>query len=177
MIKDLSQAEKKTLMAWFIVGVIFLLVLGVIKIINPDFSFTKKTDYSKNKYSIVTDYNRYYTVYDAINKYYSFINAKKYESVYHILDEKYTKEKNVDEYTVINIISDTDKALSYKSNIMCSKDIAAGITSYIVKGDEVFMNSLKTNQTIYYEVILDGNKFHYSIKPIEEEIFRGNCNG
>lgn len=177
MIKDLSQAEKKTLMAWFIVAIIFLLVLIVIKIINPNFSFLKKIDYSKNKYSVVTDYNRYYTVSNAVNKYYSFINAKKYESVYHILDEKYTKEKNVDEYTVINIISNSDKALSYKSGIMCFKDIAEGITSYIVKGDEVLMNSLKTNKTVYYEVILDGNKFHYSIKPIEEEIFGGNCNG
>lgn len=177
MIKSLSEAEKKTLIAWFIVAVIFLLILVAVKIINPEFSLTKKTDYSKNKYKIVTDYNRYYTVYDAINKYYSFINAKKYESVYHILDEEYTREKKVDKDTVINIISDTDKALSYKSGMMCYKDIASGITSYIVKGDEVFMNSLKTNQTIYYEVILDGNKFHYSIKPIEEEIFGGNCNG
>lgn len=93
MIKNLSDGEKKTLLAWFMVAVIFLLVLIVIKIINPDFSFKKKTDYSKNEYSIVTDYNRYYTVSNAINKYYSFINAHEYESVYHILDEEYTKEK------------------------------------------------------------------------------------
>lgn len=177
MIKDLSESEKKTLMAWFIVAVIFLLILIVIKIINPDFSFKKKTDYSKNKYSVVTDYNRYYTVSNAINKYYSFINAHEYESVYHILDEEYTKGKNVDKDTVINIISDADKALSYKGGLMCSKDIASGITSYLVKGDEVFMNSSDINKTIYYEVILDGNNFHYSIKPIEEEFFGGNCNG
>ncbi len=179
MIKDLSEGEKKTLMAWFIVAVIFLLILIVIKIINPDFSFQreKKIDYSKNKYSVVTDYNRYYTVTNAINKYYSFINAHEYESVYHILDEEYTKEKNVDKDTVINIISDADKALSYRGGLMCSKDIAKGITSYIVKGDEIFMNSSGVNKTIYYEIILDGNKFHYSIKPIEEEFFGGNCNG
>ena len=177
MLKDLSESKKKTLMAWFIIAVIFLLILIVIKIINPDFSFKKKVDYSKNKYSVVTDYNRYYTVANAINKYYAFINAHEYESVYHILDESYTKEKNVDKDTVINIISDTDKALSYQSGLMCSKDIAEGITSYLVKGNEVYMNSLDVNKTIYYEIILDGNKFHYSIKPIEEDFFGGNCRG
>ena len=177
MIKNLSQAEKKTLIAWFIVALIFLLILFIIKIINPDFSFKRKVDYSQNKYSIVTDYNRYYTVYAAINKYYSFINAREYESVYHILDEKYTQEKNVDKDTVINLISDTDKALSYKSNIMCFKEISEGITSYLVKGEEVFMNSIENHQTIYYEVILDGNKFHYSLKPIKQEFFGGNCHG
>lgn len=177
MIKNLSDGEKKTLLAWFIVAAIFLLILIVIKIINPDFTFKKKTDYSKNQYSIVTDYNRYYTVSNAINKYYSFINAHEYESVYHILDEEYTKEKNVDKDTVINIISDATKALSYQSRLMCYKDIADGITSYLIKGEEVFMNSLDVNKTIYYEVILDGNNFHFSLKPIEEDFFGGNCNG
>lgn len=177
MINNLSESEKKTLMAWFIAAVIFLLILIVIKIINPDFSFKKKVDYSKNKYNVVTDYNRYYTVTNAINKYYAFVNAKEYESVYHILDEDYTKKMGVDKDTVINIISDSDKALSFNGRLMCSKDIAEGITSYIIKGDERYMNSLNVNKTIYYEVILDGNKFHYSIKPIEEEFFGGNCNG
>ena len=177
MIKDLSESEKKTLIAWFIAAVIFLLILIIIKIINPEFSFKEKKDYSKNKYNIVTDYNRYYTVANAINKYYSFINAHEYESVYHILDEEYAKKAGIDKDTVKNIISDTDKALSYRGGLMCSKDIAEGITSYIVKGDEVFMNSLDINKTIYYEIILDGNKFHYSIKTIEESFFGGNCNG
>lgn len=177
MINNLSSAEKKTLLVWFIVAVIFLLILIVFKIINPEFTLRKKTDYSKNKYSLVTDYNRYYTVSTAINKYYAFINAHEYESVYHILDEEYIKENNIDSTTVINYISDTDKSLSYRSQLMCSKDIADGITSYIVKGEEGSMNSLESDKTLYYQIILDGNSFHYSVRPIEEGYFGGNCHG
>lgn len=177
MIKNLSDAEKKTLLVWFIAAIIILLILVFVKIVWPNFTSKSQTDYSKNEYSVVSDYNRYYTVSNAISKYYAFINAHEYTSVYHILDESYTKEMNVDESTVINIISDADKALSYRPRLMCSKDIAEGITSYIVEGEEGGMNSLESDQTLYYEVVLDGNTFHYSIKPIEEDFFGGNCNG
>lgn len=175
MIKKLDPAERKTLLVWLIVGITVFVLALLIKLIQTSDILTSK--YSKEKYTIVDDYSRYYTVIGAVNKYYSFINAKEYERVLHVLDSKYVEEKDIDKNTLINYIPESEVALSFKGDVMCSKDLKAGITSYLVKGQEVTMNTGEKKDTVYYEVILDGNTFLFSMKPIEESFYGGNCNG
>lgn len=177
MIKNLDPAEKKTLFAWLIIGIVILLILVIVRVINPNIFFKNKVDYSKNSYQILKDYNRYYTVLGAINKYYSFINAESYESVIHILDKTYVEDNKIDEKNVLNFISQSDKALSYKGSIMCYKELDSGITSYITSGKETMMNSLDDNKDVFYEVILDSNHFTFSIKPIDAQSYGGYCHG
>lgn len=174
MFKDLSLEERKVLLIWSVIGFIIFLVAVFFKIFIVNDIELKKYD---TNYTIVKDYSRYYTVNSAITKYYAFINSKNYKSVINILDSKYVEDNKINAENINNFITISDIAISYKPGIMCSKDIKKGITSYLVEGTEAGMNNAKEIGKVYYEVILDGNNLIFSLKPISEENYGGNCNG
>lgn len=174
MKEKLNPEEKKILIMWAVVGcIIFLLALGY-KFIYLD---SKEEDYSKEVYKIVDDYDRYYTVIGAINKFYAFYNAKTYDSVLNVLNSDYIKENGITKDNIKEFFPEKNTNINYKGKIMCSKNLDKGITSYLIEGKETEMNTGKELEKKYYEVILDGNQFAFSIEPIDEEFYGGNCNG
>lgn len=173
MLKNLSVEERKTLIIWLIVGIIFFLGVILFKVFEP--SKKPTIDYSKEEYQIVLDHDRYYTVIGALSKYYSFLNANDYQSVLKILDATYVKDKQLSEDNIGVVITSGDYKVSYIPNIMCHKGIDQGITSYVIKGSEKNSNSSKVIRSQYYEVILDANNTHFSVKPIEEAFFKEVC--
>lgn len=174
MTQNLNPEEKKILVMWGVVGIIvFLLALGY-KFIYIDSD--KKESIDEN-YSIVTNYDRYYTVMGAINKFYAFYNAKSYESILHILSSNYIKENSITIDNVKEYFPENDVNLSFTGKVMCSKNIGEGITSYLIEGNEKEMNTGNFIQKKYYNVVLDGNQFHFSLEPIEQDYYGGNCNG
>lgn len=172
MWKDLSEAERKTLIAWAIIGILIFIVAIVVKL---TFLPNLKDNKFNEAYQTVKDQNRYYTVNGAITKYYAFLNDKNFESILHILDEKYVKEKGITKENIKNFLTSKDTAISYQPKIMCSKEISSGLTSYLINGKEITMNTNEYIEEKYYEVILDGNHFTFSLKEIDQSVFGGNC--
>ncbi len=168
---NLSHEEKKVLILWALIGILLLGLAIFLKIVN-----NRKSESSRDQnYTIVTDYSRYYTVSNALTKFYSFINAKDYEGVLSILGAKYLSENNINEQNIGDYITFEDYNLTYRPQIICQKVIDQNNISYYVGGNESKMNSGLLLEDKYYEVILNSEKFIFSIVPLDEEEYVGEC--
>ena len=58
---------------------------------------------------------------------------------------------------------------------MCSKDLSDTMTSYLVEGEETGTNTGTFVAQKYYRVVLDQEHFRFSVKPITDEEYRGEC--
>lgn len=174
MKKKLSESEKKVLTFWAILAVVVVGGLLIFKIVAPDkFNRLFGISNSDKKYSLVQDRNRYYTVDNAINKYYLYVNQKDSESVFTILSDNYKKNNNINSKDDIKFNSDVE--LVFNSGLMCQKKTNTGIYSFYVKGYESNINVSGRLDTKYYEVILDDNNMTFSLQSISEEKFGGEC--
>lgn len=171
----LSESERKVLVFWAVFGIIiFMLVLLI---------FFKKNDNNKEEINKITkensnyiiDHNRYYTVKNAITKFYSFINAKNNEAIYKILNEKYIKENAITEDNVMDYLTEADIILAYQSGKMCLKSAKKGVYHFVIEGVEIKANTGDEIHDMYYEIVLDGNTSLFNIKPIESDEFAGVC--
>lgn len=174
---NLSDSEKKVLIAWAIVGIIILLIVLLFGLKQDR---TKKEEIDNitakgNNYLI--DRNRYYTVKNAITKFYSFINSQDYDATLKILNEKYVNDNKITIKNIDEFITESDVQLSYQTKKMCLKSVKSGVYTFVSEGEEISANTGKYIGDKYYEVVLDGNTSLFSIKPIESSIFEGVCNG
>lgn len=170
---NLTKSEKKVLLAWFIFGLIVLIIVSIIqvnKIVKEKENISGIASSTTNE---IIDRNKYYTVASAINKYYTFLNNKDYDSVFKILDEDYVSANNINESN----ISTSDISLSYKTKIMCLKSYKDGVITYVVDGNVVSMNTGNFIEEKYYEVVMDGNNLTFSLSVITNTEYEGVCNG
>lgn len=174
---NLSDSEKKVLTVWAIIGIIILLIVLLFGLKKDRTKKEEIENITANGSNYLIDHSRYYTVKNAITKYYSFLNADDYDSVLKILHEKYIKENNITTNNILDFLTDSDVQLSYKSKKMCLKSIKSGVYTFVSEGEEISANTGKYISDKYYEVILDGNTSLFSIKPIEKSTFEGVCNG
>lgn len=173
MFEKLSDSEKKVLIAWIILGIILLIAVATIKITQKNID--DKYKYINSPYKLVLNHDRYYTVSAALSKFYAYINEDNYQSVVNILDSKYKQDNNITKDNVNNFIKFYDVASNYETKVMCSKEIAKGIFSYLVSGNDIGMNNGKRLASPYYQVVLDGNKLLFSVKPISKEDYEEKC--
>lgn len=168
----LDPSEKKVLKIWGMVAVVLTVIVLIINIGNGNIEEIFNHHYIK-----VDDANRYATVSSAISKYYAFINNEDYQSVVNIMNDSYKRENSIDVNNVKNFITDNPKSITYETRIMCAKETSKkGIYSYYVSGFEIEANTGIKLTDKYYEVILDGNTFHFNLRPVNENEFRGECN-
>lgn len=172
MLKKLDFAEKRTLIAWFIIGIVVVILIALF---YYEFEIKENNKDIDKNYTILTDINRYYTVRGAVIKYYSYISSKDYESVIKILDQDYVKENKLTVENINNIVTDTSEPINFSTRLICSKKIGKGKVSYLVAGFEEYMFSGNRMDSKYYKVILDGNNLVFSVTPIEEKEFGGEC--
>lgn len=177
----ITKQEKKVLTFW---GFGLIIIIALIVIINFFFPIknilsqlgNNSGEIDNNKYVMVSDFTRYSTVSTAINKYYSFINMKDYDSVLKILDEDFVTEKNLNKNNINTGIYIPSNLAAYEPNIMYEKK-KKGIVTYYVDGYVVGFSTSEKYRHEYLKVILDGNNFHFSIKPIDEGEFKEVSNG
>ncbi len=170
----ISETERKVLIIWAIVG---LLVFLVIILINVKPKTNEKPNINTTPgENHVSDRVRYYTVKNAINKYYSYKNISDFDSVIKILDEDYVKKNHIDEDTITTFIGETNSFMTFDTGIMCLKSAKSGVYVYVVEGTEVVMATGEKKNKLYYQVTLDGNTSLFSILPISEDTYGGVCN-
>lgn len=175
--RKLNDSEKKVLTFWAILAVIIVIGLFIFRIVAPE-KFDKffGLDGAERYYSLVTDRTRYYTVANAIDKYYSYTNAKDANAIFNMLNENYKQSKNIKFASDINFTQEVDPAnLTFNPRLMCKKKIAKAKYSFLVKGFESKSTESKRLGTLYYQVILDDSNFTFSIQPIDEKTFGGEC--
>ena len=173
----LNESEKKVLTFWAILAVVVIVGLLIFRFIAPE-KFNKLFGLSNadKNYSLVTDRTRYYTVANSIEKYYSYTNSKDSTKLYSVLDEKYRQEKGYTSASSIKWTQEVDAPkLTYNARLMCQKKLDSGIYSFYVSGFESYSNKEGRLDNAYYEVILNDNELTFSIKPIDEKTFGGEC--
>jgi len=176
--EKITKEEKKVLSIW--AGVVIVLVV-VLLVLNHFFPiktllsslYGKRSDIIEN-YEVLGDYSRYSTVSGALQKYYSFVNAKDYDSVIKILNEEYVKENKITKDNISDFITfPDDKYITFDPNIMYRKTLKVGVYTYIMDGEIEDRDTGEVLGKTYYQVILDGNNFLFSVKPLTEKEFGG----
>lgn len=170
----ISETERKVLIVWLIIGVLIFIAIVLINV-KPKTNESKKPNTQPGE-NHVSDRFRYYTVKNAINKYYSYKNASDYDSVLKILDASYVEENHIDEDTITTFIGESDSLLTFDTGVMCLKSYNSGVYVYVVEGYEETMTTGETKNKMYYQVTLDGNTSLFSLLPISESIYGGVCN-
>ncbi len=176
--EKITKEEKKVLSIWASVVVVLVVVLLILNHFFPiktliNSLYGKNTEII-NKYTIIGDYSRYSTVSGALQKYYSFVNAKDYDSVIKILNEEYVKDNKITKDNIEDFISfPDDKYVTFDPNIMYRKSLKEGVYSYIMDGEIEERDTGDVLGKTYYQVILDGNTFLFSVKPLTEEEYGG----
>ena len=172
---NISESQKKVLGIWAIIAVIVfsLVILIAVTIRREDKELIENITAKDSK--MLVDRNRYYTVKNAITKYYSFINMKDYDAVLKILDESYIKTNNITKENIDEFITN-DVQISYQSRVMCLKSAKNGIYTFVTDGSEISANKGEFISDQYYQVKLDGNSSLFSILPIDKTIYDEVCN-
>lgn len=187
-LQDLTEQERKTLTVWGIIGIVVFLFAVIFKvaIIDKDKNSNPKAVLDKT-YSVVQDYDRYYTVVGALERYYGYINAGDELSLVKVLNQDYVKDKKITEENVLDYLVNSDVEVSFEPGLMCKKTVAVGKTNYLFKVKEVpvflqegdeFTDTTDASLTYaYYQILLDGNTLHFSVKPISKDSFGDECHG
>ena len=172
---NISESQKKVLGIWAIIAVIVLclVILIAVSIKREDKELIENITAKNSK--MLIDRNRYYTVKNAITKYYSFVNMKDYDAVLKILDENYKSKNNITEENIDEFITN-DIQVSYHSKVMCLKSAKKGIYTFVTEGSEISANKGEFIKDQYYQVKLDGNSSLFSILPIDKTIYDEVCN-
>ena len=175
MIDNLTKEQRRVLLYWFIFGLILmgiLIVLAGIKINKMKKQYEQTRD---DKYIIVSDYSRYYTIINILDKYYSTINSNNHDDTLKLLSEDYKNKNGINKDNIKDKITHYKKQVTYKGRLMCSKRLGKGFTSYYVTGDVIGSNDLTIYGQVYYEVLLNENEMTYSISILDGETYGGAC--
>ena len=173
MLDKLSKEERTVLFFWIVLGAILMLLalfIGGRKINEKKYEQTKE-----NNYHILTDYSRYYTIINIMEKYYSTINSKNYDDTLKLLSNDYKSSNNINKNNINEKIKYYDKSVTFKGKLMCSKKLGKGYTSYYISGDVIGMNNNNVYESTFYNVTLNENDFTFNISLIEESEFGGKC--
>lgn len=173
----LNESEKKVLTFWAILAVVVICGLLVFRIIAPE-KFNKFFGLSNadKEYSLVKDRTRFYTVANTLNKYYIYTNEKDSEKVFSVLSDKAKEELKLENASSLKWTDEVDAdSITYNARTMCQKKLDTGIYSFLVSGFESYMNKAGRLDNKYYEVIIDDNNFTFSIRPIDDKAFGGEC--
>lgn len=173
MLDNLSEDQRKVLLMWAFLGVFILIVVYfVTSYVVKEVKYGDKKD--KN-YSIVKDYNRYYTVTGAINKYYSYLNTKSTDDLFLIINNTYLADNEITRENLLDKIKTYDTLVSYQGSLMCKKQLHTGVVSYYVSGDVVSSSKGTKIDKVFYDVTMDENNMTFDLKEIDSVSFGDEC--
>lgn len=148
------------------VFIISLLILVIILNLNNKEN-NMKVDNVKETYSLVKDYNDFFTIENCANKYYGYLGSNNIDNLNKLLDEEY---KNNNQFTNNYI----DKNVGIKINEMYNYK-----NNYYLKGYvyEELKNGVNKLNEEYLLIKLSNDSKLFTITPIDESTYNGVING
>lgn len=177
---SISRGEAKTLLIWLLILSIFMLICIFLKINIYD-PVSEKLKYENAQYEIVKDSSIYYTAITPLTKFYDFAANGDADGVLALLNVDYVKKnlitaKSINEKKLFNI----GTPLKYNHERMCKKDLAPGIMSLVVAGNEYTDYFDKDSTYVdrkFYNITMDSNTFTFDIQPMSQEEYAEVCDG
>ncbi len=127
----------------------------------------------KNKYNLVKDYSRFFTVNSCIYKYIVYLETKDYDNLFKILDQNYISKNNINENNLYDFVTKLDGNYSYVSKKMYYENLNDNYIRYYVYG-YLYLETIDGSEKqgdYYYIVDLDMNNQLFSIMPYSGNIF------
>lgn len=151
------------LLGVFIIS-LFVLVI-ILNLNNKDNN--EKVDNIKETYSLVKDYNDFYTIENCVNKYYGYLGSNNLDNLNKLLDEEYKSNNQItNNYIDKNVSIKVNEMYNYKNN-------------YYLKGYvyEELKNGVNKLNEEYLLIKLSSDSKLFTITPINESTYNGVING
>lgn len=151
------------LLSIFVICIITLIIIINLKSKNNNVVVENE----KEVYSLVKDYNDFYTIENCANKYYGYLGSNNLENINKLLDEEYKNNNQItNNYANKNISIKINEMYNYKNN-------------YYLKGnvyEELKTGVNKLNEE-YLLIKLSSDSKLFTITPIDKSIYDGVING
>ena len=151
------------LLSIFVICIITLIV--IINLKNKNNNVVVENE--KEVYSLVKDYNDFYTIENCANKYYGYLGTNNLENINKLLDEEYKNNNQItNNYANKNISIKINEMYNYKNN-------------YYLKGNvyEELKNGVNKLNEEYLLIKLSSDSKLFTITPIDKSIYDGVING
>ena len=151
------------LLSIFVICIITLIV--IINLKNKNNNVVVENE--KEVYSLVKDYNDFYTIENCANKYYGYLGTNNLENINKLLDEEYKNNNQItNNYANKNISIKINEMYNYKNN-------------YYLKGNvyEEIKNGVNKLNEEYLLIKLSSDSKLFTITPIDKSIYDGVING
>lgn len=153
----------------FVLLIIFIVCLFILILILTKQENEKVNNSIENKeiYSLVIDYNDFYTIENCANKYFNYLSVNDIDNINKLLDEDYKSSNQINNIYL-------NKSISIKINEMYNFE-----NNYYLKGIiyEELKNGLNKLDENYLLIKLSHDSKLFTITPIDKNIYDGVING
>ena len=153
----------------FVLLIIFIVCLFILILILTKQENEKVNNSIENKeiYSLVIDYNDFYTIENCANKYFNYLSVNDIDNINKLLDEDYKSSNQINNIYL-------NKNISIKINEMYNFE-----NNYYLKGIiyEELKNGLNKLDENYLLIKLSPDSKLFTITPIDKNIYDGVING
>lgn len=153
----------------FVLLIIFIVCLFILILILTKQENEKVNNSIENKeiYSLVIDYNDFYTIENCANKYFNYLSVNDIDNINKLLDEDYKSSNQINNIYL-------NKNISIKINEMYNFE-----NNYYLKGIiyEELKNGLNKLDENYLLIKLSHDSKLFTITPIDKDIYDGVING
>lgn len=159
-----------------IVCVILLSILGILYFDSEE---SESISNNENKYLLLDDYSRFYTVESIVYKYINLITSNNVSDLINVLDEDYVSNNNITSESVFNYIDKLEGLCSFKAKKIYYENNGKYIIKYYVYGtlNKEGMDEIIDKSDYYLVVKLDTKNNLFSITPYDGKIFKEVNNG
>ena len=153
----------------FVLLILFIVCLFILILILTKQENEKENNSIENKeiYSLVIDYNDFYTIENCANKYFNYLSVNDIDNINKLLDEDYKSSNQINNIYL-------NKNISIKINEMYNFE-----NNYYLKGIiyEELKNGLNKLDENYLLIKLSHDSKLFTITPIDKNIYDGVING
>ena len=166
--------KEKNLKKMWLISIFVILVLFSMFLLRNNNNSNDNDSLEKINYTIVSDYNRFYTVNSCVYRYLTYLQSKDINSLIKVLDSNFMEENGITKENVLNFLNAYEGNLNFNSKKMFEEKINDDITKYYVYGyvEIDVMDSFPERNDAYFIVNLDQKNQRFSIHPYNGEIFK-----
>lgn len=173
------EINKKNRLVLFIVFVgLFITSLIIYNMYNN--KELESNEVNNQKYILLSDYSRFFTVNSCINKYIVYLQSKDVDSLLKVLDKDYVGKNNINSNNIFNYLGSIDGNNSFVSKKIFYEEISDQYVKYYVYGyiSKETIDNLNVEKTDkYYIVTFDLDNQLFSIMPYSGEVFLEDNDG